>query len=108
MCTSLNNADLPVSRKIRSRNPLPTILGYQQATVRETHPDVAASLNNLAGLYQDQGRYNEAEPLYQQSLAIRKQQLGKNHPSVAQSLYNLAFLYYFQEDTMKLNPHQQS
>ncbi len=28
------------------------------------HPDVATSLNNLAALYQTQGRYGEAEPLY--------------------------------------------
>ena len=28
------------------------------------HPDVGASLNSLAGLYDDQGRYAEAEQLY--------------------------------------------
>ncbi|MDJ0533340.1 MAG: CHAT domain-containing protein [Xenococcaceae cyanobacterium MO_207.B15] len=37
--------------------------------------------------------YTEAEPLYQQSLTIRKQQLGDNHPDVAQSLNNQAALY---------------
>ncbi|MEH2321058.1 tetratricopeptide repeat protein, partial [Nostoc sp.] len=30
----------------------------------ESHPDVATSLNNLASLYNSQGRYSEAEPLY--------------------------------------------
>ena len=33
---------------------------------------VATSLNNLAALYQAPGRYAEAEPLYQRSLAIRE------------------------------------
>ncbi len=33
---------------------------------------MARSLNNLAGLYQGQGKYAEAEPLYQRSLAIRE------------------------------------
>ncbi|MBI9078079.1 MAG: tetratricopeptide repeat protein [Desulfatibacillum sp.] len=28
------------------------------------HPSVATSCNNLAALYQDQGKYGEAEPLY--------------------------------------------
>ena len=28
------------------------------------HPAVADSLNNIAGLYQDLGRYADAEPLY--------------------------------------------
>ena len=34
------------------------------------HPDVAASLNNLALLYRAQGQYAQAEPLYKRSLAI--------------------------------------
>ena len=34
------------------------------------HPHVAASLNNLAELYRAQGRYADAEPLYERSLAI--------------------------------------
>ncbi|MCZ8200240.1 CHAT domain-containing protein [Microcystis sp. LE19-55.1A] len=46
-------------------------------------------------LYQ-QGKYNEAIPLAEQALAIRKQQLGDNHPSTATSLNNLAFLYQSQ------------
>jgi tetratricopeptide (TPR) repeat protein len=50
----------------------------------------------LAALYQSQGRYSEAEPLYKQALAIRKAQLGDNHPSTATSLNNLAELYRLQ------------
>jgi CHAT domain-containing protein len=50
----------------------------------------------LAALYQSQGRYSEAEPLYKQALAIRKQQLGDNHPDTATSLNNLAALYQSQ------------
>ncbi|MFN6562351.1 MAG: NB-ARC domain-containing protein, partial [Nostoc sp. ChiSLP01] len=33
----------------------------------ESHPNVATSLNNLALLYNSQGRYSEAEPLFQQA-----------------------------------------
>ncbi|MBD2442030.1 tetratricopeptide repeat protein [Dolichospermum sp. FACHB-1091] len=54
---------------------------------------LATSLNNLAVLYESQGRYNDAEPLYLQSLDIRKHQLGNDHLDVAQSLNNLAVLY---------------
>jgi len=42
---------------------------------------VATSLNNLAALYNSQGRYPEAEPLYLQALAIAEQALGENHPN---------------------------
>ena len=34
------------------------------------HPSVATSLNNLAALYETQGHYAQAEPLYKRSLAI--------------------------------------
>ena len=55
-------------------------------------------LNNLAALYRNQGKYNEAEPLYLRSLSIRENQLGENHPDVAQSLNNLALLYNAQSN----------
>jgi tetratricopeptide (TPR) repeat protein len=59
----------------------------------EEHPDVATSLNNLAGLYRSQGKYEEAEPLYRSALEKRKRLLGEEHPDVATSLNNLAGLY---------------
>ncbi len=54
---------------------------------------MATSLNNLAGLYDNQGRYSEAEPLLQEALAMSKRVLGDEHPDVATSLNNLALLY---------------
>jgi tetratricopeptide (TPR) repeat protein len=62
----------------------------------EAHPDVATSLNNLAGLYESQGRYKEAEPLLLEALTMRKQLLGEAHPAVASSLFNLGALRYNQ------------
>ncbi|MEH2292544.1 tetratricopeptide repeat protein [Nostoc sp.] len=59
----------------------------------DEHPDVAASLNNLALLYHSQGRYSEAEPLHIQALELRRHLLGNEHLDVAQSLNNLAELY---------------
>jgi tetratricopeptide (TPR) repeat protein len=53
-------------------------------------------LNNLASLYDNQGKYEEAEPLFIQALELRKQLLGENHPDTASSLSNLASLYYSQ------------
>ena len=59
----------------------------------ENHPDYAASLNNLAMLYQAMGDYAAALPLYRQALEIRRTALGENHPHYATSLNNLAGLY---------------
>ena len=54
---------------------------------------LATSLNNLAARYDTEGKYTEAEPLYQRSLATREKALGPDHPNVATSLNNLAVLY---------------
>ena len=54
---------------------------------------VATALNSLALLYQDQGRYSDAEPLYKRSFKIYEKALGPDHPSIAVTLNNLAVLY---------------
>jgi tetratricopeptide (TPR) repeat protein len=41
-----------------------------QRLLGEADPSVATSFNNLAGLYYSQGRYSEAESLYQKILSI--------------------------------------
>ncbi len=68
-------------------------LEVAEKNVGPNHPDVATSLNNLALLYNTQGKNAEAEPLHKRSLAIREKALGPEHPDVAQSLNNLAVLY---------------
>ena len=60
------------------------------------YPDVATGLNNLAMLYESQGKYAEAEPLYKRALAIYEKALGPDHPSVAESLNSLAGFYHAQ------------
>jgi CHAT domain-containing protein/Tfp pilus assembly protein PilF len=57
---------------------------------------VAGSLNGLANVYQSQGRYADAEGLYQRALAIKEKALGANHPNVATTLNNLANVYQLQ------------
>ena len=43
-------------------------------------------------MYERQGRYAEAEPLYRRALGICEQQLGAEHSHTATSLHNLAVL----------------
>ena len=58
-------------------------LAISEKALGPEHPDVATSLNNLALLYQAQGRYAEAEPLHKRALAISEKALGPEHPDVA-------------------------
>jgi tetratricopeptide (TPR) repeat protein len=56
------------------------VLAVRERALGSDHPDVAASLNNLAELYYDQGRYSEAESLYRRALSIAGKVLRTNHP----------------------------
>lgn len=57
------------------------------------HLEVAYSTNNLASALELAGRYDEAEPLYLQSLAIREALLDPEHPSITRLRNNLGTLY---------------
>ena len=56
-------------------------------------PRLAKNMNNLALVYYAQGKYAEAELLFERSLALWKKVMGRDHPDVATSLNNLAGLY---------------
>src|SRR4028119_2284901 len=66
-------------------------IGLQQELDMEL--ELSSSLNYLAGLYQSQGRYSEAEPLYLQAVEIHRRSLPEDHPDLAIHLNNLALLY---------------
>ena len=70
----------------------------------DNYPNITENLNNLAKLYQSQGRYEEAEPLLIQALELSQRLLGENHPSVAISLNNLAKLYDSQRKYEEAEP----
>lgn len=54
---------------------------------------LALSLNNLAAMYHEQGKYTMAEPLYKRALDIRVKVHGDSHPDIALNHHNLALLY---------------
>ncbi|MEP7342358.1 MAG: serine/threonine-protein kinase [Acidobacteriota bacterium] len=56
------------------------------------HPDVAASLNHLAGVANLNGDYAGSESLHREALAMRRKLFGKEHQDVAESLDNLGAL----------------
>jgi tetratricopeptide (TPR) repeat protein len=53
------------------------VLAIVEKALGPDHPDVAALLDNLAGLYHQKGDYARAEPLYQRALGNREKALGK-------------------------------
>lgn len=72
-------------------NPRPK---REEAT--EEPPPVVDHMGRLAEWYSEQGRYDEAEPLYLERLEIQRRVLGEEHPDVLSSMGDLAGLYYQQ------------
>ena len=89
-------------------------LAIDEKVYGKEHPEVATDLNNLAGLLKAQvlifshfcsittggygalflfqGKYKEAEFLYDQAIKILKNVYGENHPNVVTAKINLADL----------------
>jgi CHAT domain-containing protein/tetratricopeptide (TPR) repeat protein len=62
------------------------------------------TLNNLAAVLKEQGRYEEAEPLYLRSLAAQETLFGAEGQTVATALTNLAALYREKGEYLRAEP----
>jgi tetratricopeptide (TPR) repeat protein len=60
-----------------------------EAALGRDHPRVADALEELAGLYEAQGAYRQARPIYERALAIREATSGENDPRNAEALNHL-------------------
>jgi hypothetical protein len=67
-------------------------LGCVTTDPRIAARDRAWALAERADRYVAEGDYEQAEPLYQESLAIREGVLGPDNPEVARILYDMAWL----------------
>jgi tetratricopeptide (TPR) repeat protein len=66
--------------------------------------DEADRLDKLVTRLRGEGKFREAIPLAEQSVALHEKALGLHHPDVARSLNNLADLYYDQGAYAKAEP----
>ena len=57
------------------------------------HPETLSSMENLASIYRDQGRFGEAETLQMRVVEGRKTMLGPDNPETLSSMENLASIY---------------
>ena len=86
--------------------------GYPAELIKETErqfpgetPQLAAHLNKLASLFDDVGRYSEAEPLYRRALLIRERTLGPEHLNTLNGVNNLGYLLQVKGDLVGAEPH---
>ena len=67
----------------------------QERVLGPDHFDTLTARNNLAGAYDDIGRFGEAIELFERVLADRVRVLGPDHPDTLTTRNNLAFVYHF-------------
>jgi hypothetical protein len=68
-------------------------LGTRTAQLGTDHRATLASMNSVAVCHYLEGRFDVAEPMYEDILRQRKQRLGPDHPETLLSMSNLADCY---------------
>ncbi len=68
-------------------------LAIREKVLGPDHRDLVPTLNRIAILYKDQGRYTDAGPFFQRMLKIQETVLGPVHVDVANSMNMLANMY---------------
>lgn len=68
----------------------PTSIPIEVTPSGPSHRDTLVTVSNLAHLYYDIGRFQEAEVLFERSLAGFEKLLGSNDPSTLGAMNNLA------------------
>jgi tetratricopeptide (TPR) repeat protein len=71
---------------------------HQQGKYKDAeHPDTLTSMYNVARALEDQGKYDEAEAMHRETLALSKKLFGDEHPKTLRSMYNVARALHKQE-----------
>jgi CHAT domain-containing protein/tetratricopeptide (TPR) repeat protein len=68
-------------------------VGLAERTFGPDHPETLKSLYNLASLYEAQGLYGKADPLFKRALAGFERTFGNEAPSTLSAVSDLASLY---------------
>ncbi|CAN0300146.1 unnamed protein product, partial [Scytosiphon promiscuus] len=112
LASCLNNLAMMLEAQASTERCPLVLLSVARATRGKTlgsdHPDVSSRLTHrdpclLYVFVTIQGKQEEAERLYERSLAIREKVLGPDHPAVAEALDNLAGLLNVQGRYNKAN-----
>ncbi|RPB04715.1 hypothetical protein L873DRAFT_1279880 [Choiromyces venosus 120613-1] len=67
-------------------------LGSKEKVLGPDHPDTLTSVDSLAVVLRDLGRYDESETMFQRALESQEKVLGSDHPYTLISVNNLAFM----------------
>jgi serine/threonine-protein kinase len=78
-----------LGRRAEARAAHERVLAIKEKVLGPEHPDVSATLNNLANTLHQMGAYSQATAAYERALSISEKALGPEHPDVAYLIYNM-------------------
>ncbi len=73
-------------------------LSIRKELLGDDHPETASTYNNMASVYEKQGKYENALEYYSKARAVRENALGSDHPDTASTYNNMGSLYYAMGD----------
>ena len=76
--------------------PQDEALRIRRSALGADHPDTLASVAALAVLRGQQGKYDEAKPLFEEAIEKRRRTLGNDHPDTLTSIFTMGTLLFFQ------------
>ena len=79
-------------------------LAIQRRVLGNKHSSTLSSIGSLAGLYELQGRYGEAEPLKVECIQGRRRVFGNKHDYTIGTIYGLGDMYHTQGNMVKAQP----
>ena len=68
------------------------VLGVQRRVLGPEHPHTLTTMSNLATSLGEQGKHEEAEPMFRNLLDVRSRVLGLEHPDTIATVRSLASL----------------
>lgn len=80
-------------------------LAITRKSLGSRHPQVATILHSLASLYDKQGRFAEAEPLFLEHLKIHEKEYGAESYNLVFTLDQLSEFYFDQERYAEAEPY---
>jgi tetratricopeptide (TPR) repeat protein len=69
------------------------VLKSREKQLGSEHVSTLSGKHSLAGIYESQGRYDDAERLHEQVLQIKEKQLGSEHVSTLNTKHGLAGVF---------------
>ena len=69
------------------------VLAREVRSLGKDHPDTLSTVNCMANVFMDQGKYDEALEWCRRALAGEERSLGKDHPNTLATVYSMAGVF---------------